>query len=173
MPKAQSYRDLEVWKLAMSFAEDVYGIVAQFPKEERYALGDQLRRAVVSVPSNIAEGFGRGAQGEFLRFLAIARGSLFEAMTQLELSSRLGYHASRPDISEKATRISKMLRALMSKIRETLQSRPATSQRSESSQYPPSTNHRLMSTVHQPPSTNQCPTSNVHQPMSTVPRTNP
>ena len=75
----------------MLLAKTVYGVQKQLPKEEVYGLGDQIRRAVVSVPSNIAEGFGRESQNEFKHFLAIARGSLFEVKTQLQLAEALGY----------------------------------------------------------------------------------
>jgi four helix bundle protein len=71
--------------------EQVYGLVRHFPTDERYALGDQLRRAVVSIPSNIAEGNGRDSKSDYARFLSIARGSLFEVQTQLELAERFKY----------------------------------------------------------------------------------
>lgn len=75
---AYDYRELEVWKQAMELCERVYALVRKFPQEEKRALGDQLRRAVVSIPSNIAEGNGRDSRSEYARFLSIARGSLFE-----------------------------------------------------------------------------------------------
>lgn len=87
----RDYRDLVVWQQAMELCESVYLLLRKFPAEEKYALCDQLRRAVVSIPSNIAEGNGRGSKSEYARFLAIARGSLFEVRTQLELSERLRY----------------------------------------------------------------------------------
>ena len=89
--RMRSYEDLRVWQKAMLLAKMVYGIQKQLPKEEVYGLGDQIRRAVVSVPSNIAEDFGRGSDSEFNRFLSIARGSLFEVKTQLQLASELGF----------------------------------------------------------------------------------
>jgi four helix bundle protein len=85
----RSYEDLLVWQKAMSLAKEVYLLQKRLPKEETYGLGDQIRRAVVSVPSNIAEGFGRGSDSEFKRFLAIARGSLFEVKTQLQLAESI------------------------------------------------------------------------------------
>ena len=88
---AKDYRELEVWQLSMGLCESVYGLLRKFPAEEKYALCDQLRRAVISIPSNIAEGNGRGSATEYARFVAIARGSLFEVRTQLELAVRLGY----------------------------------------------------------------------------------
>ena len=82
------YRDLVVWQQSMTLCQEVYALIRQFPQEERYALCDQLRRAVVSIPSNIAEGNGRDSRAEYSRFLAIARGSVFEVQTQLELAKR-------------------------------------------------------------------------------------
>lgn len=85
----KSYRDLLVWQKAMALAEQVYAVTAELPPEERYGLMSQLRRAVVSIPSNIAEGHARESTKEFSRFLAIARGSLAELETQAELLLRL------------------------------------------------------------------------------------
>ena len=85
------YEELVVWQKAMLLAKKVYCVQKQLPKEEIYGLGDQIRRAVVSIPSNIAEGFGRDTDKEFKHFLSIARGSLFETKTQLQLAENLGY----------------------------------------------------------------------------------
>lgn len=85
------YEELVVWQKAMLLAKKVYCVQKQLPKEEMYGLGDQIRRAVVSIPSNIAEGFGRDTDKEFKHFLSIARGSLFETKTQLQLAENLGY----------------------------------------------------------------------------------
>ena len=87
----QSYEDLDVWRLGMVLAQDVYGSTVGFPAEERYGLTSQIRRAAVSIPANVAEGWGRGkspAQGNFLR---ISRGSLYELRTLLTLAEGLGY----------------------------------------------------------------------------------
>ena len=111
------YRELDVWQLSMGLCESVYGLLRQFPAEEKYALCDQLRRAVVSIPSNIAEGNGRGSATEYARFVAIARGSLFEVRTQLELAVRLGYISVSDEMWLQIDRISKMLYSLMSKLR--------------------------------------------------------
>ena len=89
--KIKSYEDLVAWQKAMMLAEQVYALQKNLPREEVYSLGDQIRRAVVSVPSNIAEGFGRESDKDFKYFLSIARGSLFETKTQLQLAGRLGY----------------------------------------------------------------------------------
>ena len=111
------YRDLDVWKQAMELCETVYGIVRKFPADERYALGDQLRRAVVSIPSNIAEGNGRDSRSEYARFLSIARGSLFEVQTQLDLASRLGYANPSEIPSVQIDGISRMLLTMIRKLR--------------------------------------------------------
>jgi four helix bundle protein len=87
----KSFRDLEVWRLGLDLAETVYRCTAAFPKIETYGLAAQMRRAAVSVPSNIAEGRARNSSKEFLQYLSIARGSLAELETQLELAVRLGY----------------------------------------------------------------------------------
>src|SRR5581483_7522343 len=87
----QNYRDLVVWQRAMDLAEAIYGISRGFPKEELYGLTNQVRRAAVSVPSNIAEGQGRGSTREFVQFLHIANGSRQELETQLILAQRLNY----------------------------------------------------------------------------------
>jgi len=88
---AKNYADLIVWQKAMNFVEAVYRTSAQFPAEERYGLTSQLRRAAVSVPSNIAEGQGRHSRREFHRFLRVAHGSLREAETQIQIADRLRY----------------------------------------------------------------------------------
>lgn len=87
----RSYRDLKVWQLGMGLTKDVYRLLDKWPSVEKYGLCEQARRAVVSVPANIAEGHGRQTTKEFLRFLAIARGSLAELETYLLLCVELGY----------------------------------------------------------------------------------
>ena len=86
-----SYRDLNVWEKSMELARVVYGLVKFLPKEELYALSDQMRRAVVSIPSNIAEGAGRRSEAEFAHFLDIALGSAYELETQLIIAHRRKY----------------------------------------------------------------------------------
>ena len=85
------YKHLEVWKKAIQLVKIVYALAKQLPPEEKYALSDQIRRAVVSIPSNIAEGNGRASNRDYAHFLAIARGSLYETMTQLDIAQELGY----------------------------------------------------------------------------------
>ena len=87
----KTYRDLVAWQRAMDLVVEVYRVTAQFPREELYGLTSQLRRAAVSVPSNIAEGQGRGVGNEFGRHVRIAQGSLQEAETQLLIAQRLTY----------------------------------------------------------------------------------
>ncbi len=89
--KAQSFRDLVVWKRAMELTVAVYRLTKDFPREEQYGLTSQIRRSAVSVPSNIAEGQGRFTVGEFKQFLGIARGSNFELQTQLEIARVLNF----------------------------------------------------------------------------------
>jgi four helix bundle protein len=87
----RNYRDLILWQKAMDLVELVYRITIHFPQDELYGLRSQIRRAAVSIPSNIAEGEGRHSTGDFLRFLAIANGSRREVETQTIISQRLGY----------------------------------------------------------------------------------
>ena len=91
----RSYRDLSVWQKSCDLAEETYMLTRQFPKEELYGLVSQMRRAAVSVPSNIAEGAEREGPAEYLRFLSIASGSLAELQTQVELARRFNYIAAQ------------------------------------------------------------------------------
>lgn len=91
MNKILSYKDLIVWQKGMDLAELVYQFTAKYPKEELYSLTNQMRRAAVSIVSNIAEGKGRESKQEYLHFLAISQGSLTELETQILLSIRLRY----------------------------------------------------------------------------------
>ena len=85
------FRDLRVWQQAMDLVECVYRTSAQFPSGERFGLVSQIRRAAVSIPSNIAEGHTRESTREYLQYISIAQGSLAELETQLEIAARLGY----------------------------------------------------------------------------------
>ena len=115
--KVKTYEELEVWQVAMQLAEKVYVLQKQLPKEEVYGLGDQIRRAVVSVPSNIAEGFGRDSTADFVHFLYIARGSLFETRTQLELARRLGYLDVSVDLIATMDSVARLLNGLIRALR--------------------------------------------------------
>ncbi len=116
MIKSSDYRDLKVWQKAIELTSEVYKLVKLLPNEERYALSDQIRRAVVSVPSNIAEGRGRGTNKEFVRYLLMSRGSLWEVSTQLEICERLQYlnNDEITNARQLITEISKMINALAS-----------------------------------------------------------
>ena len=109
------YRKLIVWQKAMQFSKQVYRLVEQFPATEKYALSDQVRRAAVSVPSNVAEGCGRASKRDYAHFLSIARGSLYETMTQLEMAKEFGYLESIDETEILAAEISRMLTTLMKK----------------------------------------------------------
>ena len=85
------YMDLEVWQEAMTLVEEVYEVIKTLPKDEQFGLSDQLRRCSVSVPSNIAEGSGRGTVKDYIHFLHTSKGSLYEVATQIELCIRLKY----------------------------------------------------------------------------------
>jgi len=118
MERVQSHRDLIVWQKAMDLVVEVYRVSGMFPTSERWRLVDQISRAVVSVPGNIAEGQGRGTAKDFAQFLAIARGSLNETETYLLLAVRLGYLTTEkiaPALSL-LTEVSKMLGSLRAKV---------------------------------------------------------
>jgi four helix bundle protein len=87
----QSYRDLRVWKTAVELTLEIYRITESLPPSERFGLSSQLRRAAVSIASNIAEGHARSTRGEYLNFLSIARGSAIEVEVQLFLAEQIGY----------------------------------------------------------------------------------
>ncbi|WP_367358566.1 four helix bundle protein [Mesotoga sp.] len=86
-----NFRKLQLWKSSMNLSTEIYRLTRNFPDHERYGLSSQMQRASVSIPSNIAEGFGRESTKELLRFLYTARGSLMELSTQLEICNNLGY----------------------------------------------------------------------------------
>jgi four helix bundle protein len=112
------YRRLKVWEIAHRNVLDVYAVTARFPAPERYGLTAQLRRAVISVPSNIAEGTGRRGDGDFKRFLAIALGSNLEFEYQLLVSRDLGFlsEADHQKIAGQVASVSRMLNALMARL---------------------------------------------------------
>ena len=114
-PKVKSYRDLLVWQRGISLVKQVYILTSHFPKEEVYGLSSQVRRAAVSIPSNIAEGQARKNTAEFRQFLHIALGSLAEVDTQLELAIQLAY-ISASDISNAANLVLELRKMLYSLI---------------------------------------------------------
>ena len=123
--RVKSYEELLAWQKAMLLAKIVYGVQKQLPKDEVYGLGDQIRRAVVSVPSNIAEGFGRETDKDFKHFLSIARGSLYETKTQLELAESLGFLRMPSELIDLFSEVAKLINGL-SRYLSTNAKRPAT-----------------------------------------------
>jgi len=115
-----SYRDLVVWQRAMDLVEEVYRCTKCFPREEIFGLISQMRRAAVSVPSNIAEGKGRFSQRELTHFLFHARGSLLELQTQISIATRLEYlsgsDATRLD--DHAAEVGRLLNGLVDRFKE-------------------------------------------------------
>lgn len=107
---------LEAWREAMSLVTQVYEVTQTFPSEERYGLSSQLRRAAVSVPSNLAEGAARSSEREFAQFLSIARGSLSELETQLLIASNLGYLAPEHQLFSLVDRVSRLITGLHKKV---------------------------------------------------------
>jgi len=115
---ARNYRELIVWQDGIKLAKAVYKLTEKFPRQEVYALADQVRRAAVSVPSNIAEGQARKSPGDFRRFLHIALGSLAEVDTQLVLAEEFGY-ITKVDLDvmdEQIQGLRKKLYALMNSL---------------------------------------------------------
>ncbi len=113
------YEKLEVWQISIELVTDAYKLVKLLPKEETYALSDQIRRSAVSIPSNIAEGSSRNSKKEFIQFLYIALGSLCELETQLLIAQNVGYINDIENIKQKITSIKKMLNALITSIKKT------------------------------------------------------
>ena len=114
----ENYKELIVWKRAMELAEAAYVIARKLPREESFALADQIRRSAVSIPSNIAEGYGRHSTKDYTRFLSIARGSRYELETQLLLTVQLGY-TTDSDIQraiQLGEEVGKMLNVIISKL---------------------------------------------------------
>ena len=113
-----SFQDLIVWQKAMDQAVLVYTLVKKLPKEELYALSDQMRRAAVSVPSNIADGHSRNSKKEYVQFLAVAKGSNAELQTQCLLCKRLGFvqETELQAVLSLSTEIAKMLNSLIKKL---------------------------------------------------------
>jgi len=116
----RSYRDLKAWQKARGLVKNVYGVTRAFPQEEMFALTQQIRRAAISVPSTIAEGWGRGTRKEYLRFLQISRASLYELETQLLLAEDLGYlrEGQARSLLEATSECSRILHGLISRLNE-------------------------------------------------------
>lgn len=114
----KSYKELHVWNKAMQLSLSVYRATALFPREELYGLTSQVRRAAVSIPSNIAEGYGRNTRKDYKQFLAIARGPTLELQTQLLIALDLGYwdQATHRQLEDLSNEVSKMLHSLLRKL---------------------------------------------------------
>jgi four helix bundle protein len=110
------HEQLEAWKFAMQSAKAVYDLTVGFPVEERYGLAQQMRRAAVSIPSNLAEGAGRNGAKEYLHFIGIARGSLAELETQLQLAVMLNFASQDHVVFELIDRTGKLLTGLHKKL---------------------------------------------------------
>jgi four helix bundle protein len=106
-----NFRKLTVWNAAMSLTVELYKLTEGFPKQEVYGLASQLRRAAVSIPSNIAEGSGRGSDKDFCRFLDIAISSCFELETQIEISYRMDYLSEEAytKLTDSCSQVQKMI----------------------------------------------------------------
>jgi four helix bundle protein len=117
---ANSFRDLVVWQRAVQLSLAIYKLTSSFPVSERFGLTNQLRRAGVSVASNIAEGYGRSTRGEYVLFLGHARGSISEVQTQLVIAEglRFGNAESRHLAEGLSEEVSRMLVAIMSKLQK-------------------------------------------------------
>ena len=114
----KSFRDLQIWQRGLDLSILIYSHTVDFPKEEQFGLTSQLRRASTSVPLNIAEGWGRGSNKSFANFLKIARGSLFEVETILEICFRLDYikHETIETLRNEIEQIGKMINSFIKKL---------------------------------------------------------
>jgi four helix bundle protein len=117
--KTRCFRDLQVWQRSMNLARNVYALTNSFPGSETFGLTSQIRRAAVSVPSNIAEGRGRLTDKSFAVFLAQARGSLYELETQIELAASLGFTDPQQahSLIDEAAQIGAMIQSLLAGMR--------------------------------------------------------
>jgi len=114
------HKKLDVWKKSKELAIDIYRLIDNFPKHEKYSLSNQMARAAVSIPSNIAEGAARNGKNEFAHFLSIAHGSLSELDTQIEIAMEIGYidKESAVKLLNKTENISKMLSGLRKSLKK-------------------------------------------------------
>ena len=115
--KVKTHKDLDAWKKAIELVEAVYGLTKAFPKTEMYGLTNQLRRAAVSIPSNIAEGAARSSTKEFVQFLHIALGSVSEVETQLIIAQRLDYADDANSIEEQIEAVRRLILGLIRYLR--------------------------------------------------------
>ncbi|MDI1317469.1 four helix bundle protein [Flavobacterium sp.] len=115
-----SYRDLIVWQKSMDLVTKIYQLITRLPNDEKFGLTSQIKRSAVSIPSNIAEGYGRNYKKDYSRFLQIARGSLYENQTQLEIAVNLSFIETDDlkEIKELSLEVEKMLNSLIKKLEE-------------------------------------------------------
>jgi four helix bundle protein len=113
MAKVRTFRELVAWQKAMTLAKFIYRATTQMPREEQFGLTNQMRRAAVSVPSNIAEGFGRQSRLDLIKFLRVARGSLNELSTQIELALELNMLRANQEIAETILEVDRVLQGLI------------------------------------------------------------
>lgn len=120
MTTIKNYKDLIIWQKSIMLVKIIYQITQSFPKEEQYGITNQLRRCAVSIPSNIAEGYGRNSTNDYIRFLQIATGSLYELETQVEISFQLNYmtQLQKDEVFNLCTEIDKMIYSLIQKIKQ-------------------------------------------------------
>ena len=117
--KIKTFRDLIAWQKSYKLALNVYRATSAFPEEERFGLATQMRRAVSSVPANIAEGFGRQGRKELIQFLQIAQGSLLELETHIQLAADLKYlKNSTTDLNDSAAEAERVLSALIHSLKQ-------------------------------------------------------
>ncbi|ATA69253.1 four helix bundle protein [Capnocytophaga canimorsus] len=112
-----SYKELVVWQKSMDLVKGVYEVTRLFPEEEKFGLTSQIRRSAISIPSNIAEGFGRGSSKSFLQFLYVSRGSLYELETQLYIAKELNFISDNQEIENLVSEIGKMLNSMIQKLK--------------------------------------------------------
>jgi len=119
MNKIKTYRDLIVWQKSIELVTEIYSLTKTFPKDELFCLTNQIRRCAISIPSNIAEGYGRNSKQDYIRFLNISMGSLYELQTQLEISLNLNYviKTDYEKIYDSTKEIERMLSSLLSKLK--------------------------------------------------------
>lgn len=114
----KTYRDLLVWQKSMDLVTEIYRLSKSFPKDETYGLTSQIRRCAVSIPSNMAEGYGRNSTNDYIRFLRMAVGSLFELQSQIEIALNLGYlnKSDFDKLYDPSREIERMLSSLIRKL---------------------------------------------------------
>lgn len=111
--QVKTFRDLIAWQKAMALVKQIYQVTARMPGAERFGLTAQMRRAAVSIPSNIAEGHGRQSRTDYIRFLRVARGSLMELQTQLMLAEELNFIQIPPQLNALQAETDRVLQGLI------------------------------------------------------------